>query len=296
MNWRDWQARQQVVELGEHFLSYVEVGEGRPLVWLHGIPTWGFLWNGLAPALASTHRVLVPDLLGYGFSDRRDGFDRALTRQADALDAWMERLGVEGAGVVAHDFGGGVAQHLAVHYPRRVERLCLMDSVCYDAWPGELMVQLGHPGSVRRLSAQAVQRLLKLGMKRAGFAQGPPEGLVEGLLAPYATEVGKVSLVRNAASLNTNQTLELAPRLGRLGVPVLILWGEDDVFLSPDYGERLAWDIPGARFVKVPGAKHFVMWDAPDTVATELFRFLGQELPEEAVLPSARPAEPATTH
>ena len=283
MNWREWQARQTVVELGDRFLSYVDLGTGRPVVMLHGIPTWSFLWSALAPALALTHRVLVPDLLGYGYSDRRDCFDRSVSRQAEVVDAWMDRLGVVDAVVVAHDVGGGVAQHLAVRFPRRVGRLCLMDSVCYDAWPLEVMLQLGHPGAVRKLSAEAVQRLLKLAMRRAAFARAPPDGVIEGLLAPYATEAGKVSLVRNAVSLNTNHTLEVAPRLGHLGVPVLILWGEDDGFLPPKYGERLAWDIPGARYVKVPGAKHFVMWDAPHMVATELFRFLGVEAPAEAV-------------
>jgi pimeloyl-ACP methyl ester carboxylesterase len=281
MNWRDWQARQAVVELGDRFLSYVDLGEGRPVVLLHGIPTWGFLWSGLAPALALKHRVLVPDLLGYGYSDRRDAFDRSVARQAEAVDAWMDRLGVKDAVVVGHDVGGGVAQHLAVRFPQRVDRLCLMDSVCYDAWPGELMIQLGHHGVVKKLSADAVYRLLKVAAKRGGFAKAPPDGLVEGLLAPYATEVGKVSLVRNAVALNTNHTQELAPRLGHLSVPVLILWGEDDAFLSSKYGERLAWDIPGAKYVKVPDARHFVMWDAPHVVATELYRFLEVEAPEE---------------
>ncbi|MFP2928194.1 alpha/beta fold hydrolase [Pyxidicoccus sp. 3LG] len=282
MSWRDWQARQAVVELGDRFLSYVDMGTGKPVVLLHGIPTWGFLWSGLAPALALTHRVLVPDMLGYGFSDRRDVFDRSVSRQAEAVDAWMDRLGVKDAVVVGHDIGGGVALHLAVRFPERVGRLCLMDTICYDAWPGEVMLQLGHPGTVKKLSAEAVFRLLKLAAKRGGFARTPPDGLMEGLLAPYATEVGKVSLVRNAVSLNTNHTQEVAPRLGHLGVPVLILWGEEDVFLDAKYGERLAWDIPGARFVKVPNARHFVMWDAPHVVATELYRFLGVEAPAEA--------------
>lgn len=276
MSWRDWQRMQRVAELGERFLSYMDLGEGPPVVLLHGIPTWGYLWSGLAPALARTHRVLVPDLLGYGYSDKRDCFDRGIARQAEALDAWLEGLGVVDAVVVGHDIGGGVAQQLAFRFPRRVARLCLVDTVSYDAWPLEVMLQLGHPGAARRLSAGMVQRVFRLAMNRA-LSGHAPRGLVEGLLAPYATEVGKTSLVRNAVSLNTNQTLELAPRLKHLAVPTLILWGEDDAFLSVRYGERLAWDIPGAKLVRVAGARHFVMWDAPHAVAEALYRFLGVE-------------------
>lgn len=277
MSWRDWQAMQRVVELGERFLSYVDEGQGPPVVLLHGIPTWGFLWAGLTPALARTHRVLVPDLLGYGFSDKRDGFDRGLPSQAEALDAWLERLGVADAVVVGHDVGGGVAQQLAFRFPRRVGRLCLMNTVCYDAWPVEMMLQLGHPLAARRLSAGLEQKVLRLAMKRGPFEHTPAPELVEGLLAPYATEVGKTSLVRDAISLNTNHTLELAPRLKHLAVPTLILWGENDVFLPVRFGERLAWDIPGARLVRIEDARHFVMWDAPHRVAEELYGFLGVE-------------------
>ncbi|MCP3099304.1 alpha/beta hydrolase [Myxococcus sp. K15C18031901] len=279
MNWRAWQRMQDVVELGDRFLSYVDLGDGPPVVLLHGIPTWGYVWSGLAAGLATTNRVLVPDLLGYGFSDKRDVFDRSVGRQAEALDAWMDRLGLVDALVVGHDVGGGVAQHLAVRFPRRVGRLCLVDSICYDAWPLSLMSLLGTPSATRRLSPERVGRLLRLALRWKGFETAPPDGVVEGLLAPYATEVGLVSLVRDAVALDTNQTRELAPRLGHVSVPTLLLWGEEDALLPARYGERLAWDIPGARLVQVPDARHFVMWDAPHAVATELFRFMELEVP-----------------
>jgi pimeloyl-ACP methyl ester carboxylesterase len=288
MSWRDYQARQRVVELGNRFISYVDEGQGEPVVLLHGIPTWGYLWSGLMPALALTHRVLVPDLLGYGYSDRREGFERSIARQAEAMDAWMDRLGVSGAVVVGHDIGGGVAQHLAVRFPRRVSRLCLMNSVCFDSWPVEAMVQLGHPGVARKLSAGMVKRMLRAGLKRMGFASAPPEGLLEGLLAPYATEVGKVSLVRNAAALDTNQTQELVPRLRRLAVPTRLVWGEDDALQPVKYGERLAWEIPGAELVRVREAKHFLMWDQPHAVMMELFGLLGVEGRPELAGPALR--------
>jgi pimeloyl-ACP methyl ester carboxylesterase len=281
MNWREYQARQRVVELGHRFISYVDEGRGAPVVLLHGIPTWGFLWSGLLSALAMTHRVLIPDLLGYGFSDRREGFDRSISRQAEALDAWMDRLGVRDAVVVGHDIGGGIAQHLAIRFPQRVSSLCLMNSICFDSWPIEMMVQLGHPTVARRLSAQAVQRTLKVALKRTGFATTPPDGLLEGLLAPYATEVGKTSLVRNAAALDTNQTLELVPRLSHVAVPTRVVWGVEDTFQPVKWGERLAWEIPGAKLVRVEHARHFVMWDQPHEVMTALYEFLEvEERPE----------------
>lgn len=289
MRWRDFQALQRVTELGDRFLSYVDEGHGEPVVLLHGIPTWGFLWSGLLPALALSHRVLIPDLLGYGFSDKRDGFDRSIAWQAEVIDAWLERLDVAHATVVGHDLGGGVAQHLALRFPHRVRRLGLINSICYDSWPIELMIQLGHPRVEQRLSARGMARLLSVALTRLGFAARPPDGVVEGLLAPYRTEVGKRSLIRDAAALDTNHTLELTPQLPRLSVPTLVLWGEDDVFQRVRYAERLAWDLPNAHLVRVADARHFVMFDQPHEVASHLLGFLGARRAGFEASPEAPP-------
>jgi pimeloyl-ACP methyl ester carboxylesterase len=274
MDWRVFQSMQKVVDLGEHFVSYVDEGKGSPIVLLHGIPTWGYLWHGLIPRSAKTHRVLAPDLLGFGYSDKSDRFDRSIARQAEMIDAWMERVGIERAAIIGHDIGGGVALRLVTLFPARVTHLCVMNTVCYDSWPIEIMLQFGHPGVYRMLPASAVVILLRQALKR-GFARSPDDELLEGLLMPYTTEVGKLSLIRNAAALNTNLTTEVAPLLSHIQVPTLILWGEEDKFQLVKYGERLAWDIPSAHLIRIKEARHFVMLDRPEEVAQRLSAFLG---------------------
>ena len=273
MNWREYQSRQKVAELGEHFLSYVDEGYGEPVVFLHGIPTWGYLWHRCLDAFSPVRRVLIPDMLGFGYSDRSDRFDRSIACQAQVIDAWMETVGLANATFVAHDIGGGVALRLATLYPHRVNRLCVMNTVCYDSWPIELMLQLGHPEANRRVSARTVQTMLNQAL-RLGYASSPDEDVLAGLLMPYSTEVGKVSLIRNAAALNTNLTTEITPLLSRIAVPTLILWGEDDRFQPVRFGERLAADIPGATLVKLSDARHFVMLDRPDEVERRLAEFV----------------------
>lgn len=266
MNWREFQARQRVVEIGDRFVSYIDQGSGDPIVLVHGIPTWGYLWQGSIPVLAQTHRVLVPDLLGFGYSDKSDRFDRSIGRQADMIERWLDKLGVEQASFVAHDIGGGVALRLAVFSPARVARLCLLNTVCYDSWPIEAMLQFGHPEAYHKLSASISVTLLKKALKQ-GFASTPTAEFLDGLLAPYSTEVGKLSLIRNAAALNTNLTTEITGLLPKVQIPTRIIWGEDDPFQLVKYGERLAWDIPGAELVRIKDARHFVMIDRPDDVA-----------------------------
>lgn len=273
MNWRDYQARQRVVELGAQFLSYIDEGEGEPVVLIHGIPTWGYLWHPVLNALTASHRVLIPDLLGFGFSDRRDNFNRGIDRQAEWLADWLEQIGVSEAHIVGHDIGGGVALRLATLWPERVRSLCVLNTVCYDSWPIEAMLQLGHPESVRKLSASTVQTLLRQALKQ-GLATSPDSEVLDGLLAPYRTETGKKSLIRCASALNTNLTTEITFRLPRIAVPTLILWGIDDVFQLFKYGERLADDIPGSQFVRIENARHFVMLDQPEQVTNSLLSFL----------------------
>lgn len=272
MIWREYQAMQKVVELGDHFVSYVDEGEGDPVVFLHGIPTWGYLWHrwiGFAPQ----RRVLIPDLLGFGFSDKSDSFDRSIACQAEMIDAWMDALGIERATIVGHDLGGGVALQLATYFRERVSRMCLVNSVCYDAWPIDLMLELGHPRSHYKATAGEALGILKQALK-SGFASTPDDSVMNGLFAPYGTEVGKLSLVRNAAALDTNHTTELTPLLSQIDAPTLIVWGEDDRFLPVKYAERLALDIPEATLVRVQDARHFVMLDRHDEVQRHVAGFV----------------------
>src|SRR5262249_27192168 len=161
----------------------------------------------------------------------------------------LELLGVECASIVGHDLGGGVALRLATLLPERVARLGLLNAVCYDSWPIEGLLQLGHRQVARQLSPAAMATLLRLVLRR-GFKQPVAPEVLDALLAPYATEVGKVSLVRAAAALDTNHTTEIVPLLPRITAPTLIVWGQDDPFQLPRYGDRLAWDIPDARLIR----------------------------------------------
>ncbi|HVY61614.1 MAG TPA: alpha/beta hydrolase, partial [Planctomycetota bacterium] len=159
--WRAWEAAQRVMELGTRFVSYVDAGrpegdaDAPALVLLHGFPTWSWVWSAVLPGLASSHRVIAPDLLGYGFSDRSDRFDRSIVRQAEMVVRLLNELGLPKVDLVGHELGGAVALRVATLYPDRVDRLCLVDAAFYDAFPIDDVVQLGSPAA-RRLPVASV--------------------------------------------------------------------------------------------------------------------------------------------
>ena len=276
MDWKQFQAMQKVAEIGERFVSYVDEGAGEPVILIHGIPTWGYLWHRLVPVLAEQNRVLAPDLIGFGYSDKSDDFDRSIAPQAEMIDALMEKMGIEQANIVAHDIGGGVALRLATLYPHRVNKLCVMNSVSYDSWAIEAMIQLGHPSAYYMASASTTVATLRQMLKQ-GFAETPDDEVLDGIFAPFSTEVGKLSLIRNAAALNTNLTTEITRLLHKIEARTLILWGMDDKFQLLKFGKRLSDDIPNAKLIQIKDAGHFVMLDQPEEVADHVFSFLAEK-------------------
>ena len=255
-------------------LAWTDLGEGEPVILLHGIPTWSYLYNDVIPLLAPHLRVIVPDFLGHGYSDRRDFFDRSLLAQTAMILRFMDHLGLERAHFVGHDTGGGVSLIMAIHHPDRVSRLVLANVVAYDSWPIDDMIALGNP-NWRSKTPQEV----------AGFlASGLPDGIhnkhrltpefTQGIVAPYSDEEGKISMIRNASALNTNHTTMLAERHAQIKAPTLCLWGVHDPWQTIRDGERLAAEIPNARLVRVENASHWIPHDTPEIFAREVGRFL----------------------
>jgi haloalkane dehalogenase len=254
-------------------IAYTDVGDGEPIVLLHGIPTWSFLYHDVIPELAQHCRVVAPDFLGHGYSDRRDRFDRSLVAQTQAVLALLDELGIESATLVGHDTGGGVALITAIEHPDRIERLVLTNAVAYDSWPIEDMIQLGNPEWRTKDAAEVAEFVVSGLPDGIHRKERLTEEFSEGIVAPYRDEEGKISLIRNASALNTNHTTALVDRHSEIAAPTLVLWGIHDPWQRIEDGERLAREIPGAAIERVE-ASHWVPWDAPAEFAAAIVRFL----------------------
>jgi haloalkane dehalogenase len=255
-------------------IAYTDVGAGETMVLLHGIPTWSFLYHLVIDRLAEQYRVVAPDLLGHGYSDRRDCFDRSLPIQARMVRRLLAHLGLSQATLVGHDTGGGVALILAIEHPEMVGRLVLSNTVAYDSWPIGDMLALGDP-SWKHKSTQEVLDFVSEGFS-AGLTRRDQltDEFKRGITAPYADEQGKLSLIRNASALNTNHTMALVSRHSQIRAPTLLLWGVDDPWQTIHDGERLHEQIPNSRLVRLENTSHWLQQDAPDEFVSELLQFL----------------------
>lgn len=255
-------------------VAWTDIGDGPPVILLHGIPTWSFLYNEVIPLLADGLRVIAPDFLGHGYSDRRDFFDRSLVAQTKMILRFTDHLGLDKASFVGHDTGGGVSLILGIDHPARVDNLVLTNVVAYDSWPIDDMIALGNP-NWRSKSPREVADFL---------ASGLPDGLYnrdrltpafrEGIVAPYSDEEGKISMIRNASSLNTNHTTMLVAKHGQISSRTLCLWGVHDPWQTIQDGERLSQEIPGAKLVRIENASHWIPHDTPDIFADQVRTFI----------------------
>jgi haloalkane dehalogenase len=239
------------------------------LVFVHGVPTWSFLWRDVAPAFADDYRVVVPDLLGYGNSASHEGFDRSIRAQEAMLEELLDTLGEESVTLVAHDIGGGAALRFAAHSPERVHRFVASNIVCYDSWPVEFIANLGLPGT-EELDDEEFEAKLDFAFADGAYGEADPE-FVAGMKAPWLRENGKRAIARAAVATNTNHTTEIP--YDAIDAEVLCLWAKDDVMQPLEYGHRLAEDL-GGEVVELDDAYHWVVEDRSETYREELRAFL----------------------
>jgi pimeloyl-ACP methyl ester carboxylesterase len=264
---QEWTDQQDSTTVGlddhEVEIAYYEGGDpaDHTVVFLHGIPTWSFLWRDVVGVLEDDYHVLAPDMAGYGNSAMWDGFDRSVRAQEDMLGNLLDDLGADRPiSLVAHDIGGGAAVRMAVHQPDAVERLVVSNAVCYDSWPVEFVSNLGLPDTTE-MDFEELEGQLDFAFGDGLFGDAEDhQDFVEGMKEPWLTDEGRRSLSRDAVATNTNHTTELD--YGRITADVTCLWGVDDVMQPLGYGERLAEDVAGdSEVVRLEDAFHWVVED-----------------------------------
>ena len=279
MNHEEWREHQEMVRVdvdGHTFdLAYAAFGGGEPVtLFLHGIPTWGFLFRA---AQEGVGHAVVPDLPGYGYTEHRGegGYDRSVRVMEAAAEALLDALGQETVQVVGHDLGGGAALRLAVHTDR-VQRLVLSNAACYDSWPVEFIHGLGLPGPAREWTREDVAEKLEFAVGGGVYGdRADNRTFVEGMKAPFLDPAhDPTRLSRNAVATNTNHTASLTPHLDAVEAPTLLLWGGEDVLQGTEWADRLAEDLPDAQRRYLDEAYHWVMQDRPAAYRAALEDFL----------------------
>lgn len=233
-------------------LHYLDEGQGEVLLFVHGTPTWSFLYRAQIRALAARYRCLAVDNLGFGLSDHPAGFDQHPARHAAHLQQLLDYLQVPAYTLIAHDFGGPIALAAALARPGRLRRVVLLNTWLWATAPAP--------------NARRVERLLRSWLGR---------WLYRHYLRPFPTPGSREALLRLGQWLVGASAWyeEQAARLPALAdKPVLLVWGTRDAYLGPALA-RWQLLLPGARTVALP-VGHFPPEEAPAAFTAALQSFL----------------------
>jgi epoxide hydrolase 4 len=284
-----WQHR--FVETNNIRLHCVVQGEGDLVVLLHGFPEFWYSWRYQIPALAKHFKVVVPDLRGYNDSDKpKSGYDiDTLTTDVRGLIAG---LGYDRAHVVGHDWGGAIAWNFAQKFPTLLDRLAILNAPHPERFKQEFLSnfdQIRRSWYMLAFQVPALPEwLIQHNLSRFVTTLFQEQAVRKGAFTKRDTEIYQAALEKPgviAAALQYYRSL-LAPQAwintwGRspnpITSPTLVLWGEEDHFLSQKLTEGIEKLVSAPfRLKLLPHCGHWVQQEAPQTVNRELLDFLRQ--------------------
>jgi haloalkane dehalogenase len=261
-------------------MHYVDEGSGDPIVLLHGEPTWAYLYRKMIPPLTEAGRVLAPDFVGFGRSDKptdRDWY--TYDRHCASLVQFLEQLELSDVTLVVQDWGGPIGLRVAVELSERIARLVILNTGVFRVgpnWPT--------PGfSAWRDFAERNPDLPVGFVIQGATSTDLPEDVIAAYEAPFPNEGSKAGAAAfpllvplTAEDAGATTMAEVADALTRWEKPTLVAFSDSDPVFPQRAGERLAERIPGAvDFVPIAGASHFLQEDKGEEIATAILGFLG---------------------
>ena len=265
---------------GQHQMHYVDEGTGSPIVFVHGTPTWSFLWRRMILALRGEHRCVAPDHLGFGLSDKPETVDYTPAAHAQRLEELIEHLGLRDMTLVVHDFGGPIGLSYAVRHPENVKRVVVMNSWLWSnagnrSVEGASWLLRSPLGRVMYLRLNLSPQVL---LKTAFADKGKlTPDVHRHYLAPFpapATRRAPWILARELSGSNDWYASLWEARGARAEIPTFVLWGTKDPLFPLTHLARWQTALPHARIERLERSGHFVQEEAPEEVSAAIRSFL----------------------
>jgi haloalkane dehalogenase len=259
-------------------LAHIDEGEGAPVIFMHGEPTWSYLWRKVIPPVRDAgFRCIAPDLAGFGASDKPVDLDwYTYERHVALAGTLLEDLDISGATIVVHDWGGPIGLRLAVDHAERIDRLVILDTGLFtgrqhmtDAW-------MKFRNFVERTEDLPVGFLV-----RGACKNDPGDDVIAAYDAPYETPASKagarafpllIPLTPDDPGGDAGQRVLEALREDHR--PTLMLWADSDPVLPLETGERFAAAIGRDKPRTIPDASHFLQEDQGPLIGSLIAEWL----------------------
>lgn len=288
---KDWQAlypftsrRITVGGLGYH---YLDEGQGPVLLLVHGNPTWSFYWRELVLALRPHYRLIVPDHIGCGLSDKPDrkSYSFRLEQRIRDLGALIEELDLREITLLAHDWGGAIGMGAAVGAADRFARFVLFNTAAFRSTRCPWRIRACRAPLLGRLGVQGLNLFARAALVMAtAKRQRMTRAVRAGLLAPYDSWHHRLAVQQFVLDIPLHRHHPSYAVLERIEAglsqfrehPVCLIWGMRDWCFSPHFLERFLEFFPNAEAHRFADAGHYVIEDAHERIVPLVEQFLAK--------------------
>src|SRR6185437_10013364 len=262
---------------------YLDEGQGEPLLLVHGNPTWSFYWRELVKGLRGRYRLIVPDHIGCGLSDKPQGYEYRLARHVDNLRRLISHLRLDRITLLAHDWGGAIGLRAAVAEPDRFSRFVLFNTAAFRSRDMPWRIRACRIPILGRMAVQGLNGFARAAVSMAVEKRERMTAAVKaGLLAPYDSWRHRIATHRFVLDIPMSpehpsyQTLfGIEQKLGLLRErPMKFIWGMRDWCFTPAFLERFMEFFPDAEVERLEDAGHYVIEDAHERIVPSVERFL----------------------
>jgi haloalkane dehalogenase len=261
----DYPFTQQYREVDGLRLAHIDEGEGAPVIFMHGEPTWSFLWRKVIPPVRDAgFRCVAPDLAGFGGSDKPTDIGwYSYDRHSELAASLLEDLDLRGATIVVHDWGGPIGLRLAVEHAERIERIVILDTGLFTGHQRMTDAWTAFRDFVERTEDLPIGFLV-----RGACKHDPGDDVIAAYDAPYPDAASKAGarafplLIPRAPDepgAAAGQRVQDSLREDKR--PKLVLWADSDPILPPHVGVRFAEAVGAPPPRPIEDASHFLQED-----------------------------------
>jgi acyl-CoA synthetase (AMP-forming)/AMP-acid ligase II/pimeloyl-ACP methyl ester carboxylesterase len=271
------------VSVAGHKMHYVDEGSGPVVLCLHGNPTWCYLYRNLIRELRDSFRVIAPDFLGCGLSDRTPGKRWKAIDRINQLEEFAKALNLDRFSIVMHDWGGPLGTGFILRCLDKVDRIVYLNTTLTEteALPG--FIKLAATPVVGKLFTRHTDTFVRLTTSMGAFTKLTPE-VKDGYAAPYTTRQRRDAIWDfvddipfDASHPTYQQMVEIAAGLPLVAQKqVKIVWGLQDPCFHREMLSKVAAHFPKAELLEIPEASHLVLDDAPKIAIPAIKEFLSR--------------------
>jgi pimeloyl-ACP methyl ester carboxylesterase len=204
----DWRLS-MTYDSGRGMVAYEVLGDGPPVVLVHGAPSWSYLWRTVASEPARGFTVYVCDLLGYGTSEKREGQDVSLAGQTQMLVELLDLWGLDEPCIAGHDIGGAITLRLMLLEGRRFRRVALCDAVAIAPWITRFSRHVQRHLEAFQTVPEHIHRQMIAAHLRTAIAREMSDAELEPYLLPWLGPIGQAAYYRQVAQFDERYTREI---------------------------------------------------------------------------------------